>query len=239
MIAIAGNGLSIRSDLGSRCISINLDARVEHAGERKFSFDPLERASAERDAILSDILTILRWGTQNRGRMMQGRPMGGFEEWTTWVRDPLLTLGCPDLVARVREVQEQDTNRVAAADFMSAFYASHQLNQVKFENLANVVRNALSPSRGPTSPLVGLTDQQFLQRLRHLDGTRAGGWVFTRNVDPFKARPTYTYSVHRPDGNYPPYVNPLAASSNSIVLTTPREVEPDPGVVKIADIRDR
>lgn len=215
LIAIAGNGLSIRSDLAGRCISINLDARVEHAGERKFSFDPLERARAEREASLSDVLTILRWGTQNRGTMMQGRPMGGFEEWTTWVRDPLLTLGCPDLVARVREIQEQDTNRIVTAGFMAIFYASHQLNQVKFDNLAYAVRYALNPNRGSGPPFVGLTDQQFLQRLRHLDGTRAGGWVFTRNLDPFKKRPTYTYSVHRPDGDYGPYLKVVDGSNGS------------------------
>ena len=157
---------------------------------------------------------------------MQGRPMGGFEEWTAWVRDPLLTLGCPDLVARVREIQEQDTYRIAAAEFMSTFYAAHQLNQVKFENLAYAVRSALSPNRSSTSAFVGLTDQQFLKRLRHLDGTRAGGWAFTRHVDPFKVRPTYTYSVHRPDGNYAPYQNTLVASSSSVASTAPSGATP-------------
>jgi hypothetical protein len=238
LIAISGNGLTIRSDLAGRCITVNLDARVEHAGERKFKFDPLERAKADRGAILSDILTILRWGVQNRGVIKEGRAMGGFEEWTALVRDPLLTLGCPDLCDRVRQVQEQDTNRTASAEFMLTFYAAHGLNQVKFKDLAYAVRNTLNPNSGSTSRFVGLTDQQFLKRLRQLDGTRAGGWVFTRKVDPFKASEGYTYSVYRPDGDYAPY-KALEALSFHVTSTALSAREPNSGVVEMQSVRER
>ena len=55
-----------------------------------------------------------------RGRLVEvlrpaamevGLPLGSFEQWCKWVRDPLLALGCHDPAERVNEAKERDGRR--------------------------------------------------------------------------------------------------------------------------------
>jgi hypothetical protein len=42
-----------------------------------------------RAGLISDAVTIWRWGRQNRGALTPGRPLGSYEIWCQWARDPL------------------------------------------------------------------------------------------------------------------------------------------------------
>jgi hypothetical protein len=198
LITATGNGLTVRSDMAVRCIPIQLDARVEEAGVRKFAFKPEERAQRERAEVLGWALTVIRWGRQNEAVMSTGKPMGGFEEWTRWVRDPLLTLGCPDLVERVLENRRQDTSRNADADFCEMFYEYHGTAAVEVKGVNVNLLTRLGKDGVP------LTKQQLTQRLRKKVGTRAGGWLFERigEIDSNR-HGSLKYRVTREDGLYP------------------------------------
>ena len=68
-----------------------------------------------RIELLEAALTILRYGRQHGDQLQRGRPLGSFEQWAEWVRDPLLTLGCADPV----EEMLPDGRRSCAKDFDS------------------------------------------------------------------------------------------------------------------------
>jgi hypothetical protein len=198
LLAAAGNGLTIRADLATRCVPLHMDARTEYAGDRKFDFDPVERAQKMRAEVLAWALTILRWGRQNADVMSSGRAMGGFEAWASWIRDPLLALGCPDLVERVIEAQKQDSSRNAEAEFMTTWYLAHGTDAVETRDVHASVAANLGNDGKPA------TKQQVAQRLRRRAGTRAGGWSFERAAGLDSNRNgTVKYCVTREDGQYP------------------------------------
>ncbi len=77
---------------------------------------------AKRSELLGAALTIWRWGRRNR--LKHGRPLGSFEQWARWCRDPLLALGCADPVQRISEIKRDDPRLAQVVDF---FTACHEL----------------------------------------------------------------------------------------------------------------
>jgi len=100
-IAITGNGLTLSEDLARRFIDCKLDAGCEDPESRPFDPGFLKRIEQQRIDLLSAAVTIWRFGRQNQQDLKGGRPLGSFESWCDWVRDPLLTLGCRDPVERI------------------------------------------------------------------------------------------------------------------------------------------
>jgi hypothetical protein len=126
--------------------------------------------------------------------------MGGFETWTTWVRDPLLTLGCPDIVERVLEAQQQDTARSADVAFFEIWHDAHGTRAVELREVSgNVAMHFGHDGKAATK-------HQLSKRLRNKAGTRAGGWLFERiseGVGGASHRAVFRYRVVREDGLYP------------------------------------
>jgi hypothetical protein len=60
--------------------------------------------------------------------LARGKPLGGFEKWSQWARDPLLALGCQDPVERIILVCfhwfENDCNLYAALTAAAPFETS-------------------------------------------------------------------------------------------------------------------
>jgi hypothetical protein len=99
-VAVTGNGLRLSEDQARRFIACQLDARMEDPERRPFLTGFLEGIKARRGQLLADGLTIWRWGRINERDLAPGRPLGSYEIWCQWVRDPLLALGCADPVER-------------------------------------------------------------------------------------------------------------------------------------------
>src|SRR5262249_38156548 len=110
-VGVTGNGLQVSEDLARRFIEWVLDAKIEDPEARAFKGNVLEELASRRGELLAACLTIWRWGRRSEEILSQGRPMGGFETWCSWVRDPLLTLGCKDPVERIAEVKANDPHR--------------------------------------------------------------------------------------------------------------------------------
>jgi hypothetical protein len=166
-IALTGNAVRVSEDLARRFLVVELDARCENPEQRWFSEDFGAAIIARRAVLLGAVLTIWRWGRMNR--LEQGTPLGSFEQWSKWCRDPLLTLGCQDPVRRVIKIKSEDPQRERAFEFMSAWFARHGSRPLKLRQLDPAVRG-----------LAGRDSRQNLANfVRNLEGTRAGGFVLT------------------------------------------------------------
>jgi hypothetical protein len=171
-IAVTGNGLSVSEDLARRFPVCELDARCEDPEQRPFATDFLRKIESRRAELLSATLTIWRWGRQRAAELTPGRPLGSFEQWAEWCRDPLLALGCRDPVERIDAVKSDDPHRREIVELFDAWHMHHGERPVKASALPEPVRVLVDPqARGR---------QHIAARLVQLTGTRAGGFVLTR-----------------------------------------------------------
>jgi hypothetical protein len=125
-----------------------------------------------RTALLGAALTIWRWGQQNVADLTRGLPLGSFETWAEWVRDPLLTLGCQDPVERVRAAKANDPSRRRTAQLFATWWHHHGNEPVTVAELAEPARALIDPQ--------GRGRQFVASRLTQMEGTRASGFVLTR-----------------------------------------------------------
>jgi hypothetical protein len=171
-VALTGNGLTLGEDLVRRFVVVELDPRMEDPESRPFSSGFLAGIIARRAELLAAALTIWRWGRQNEDTIRSGRPLGSYEIWGRWVRDPLLALGCADPVQRIAALKARDPQRQRNAAIFAAWWEHHGDKPIAAAELCDDVRVLIDPqARG----------RQFVAAtLSHLTGTRAGGFVLTR-----------------------------------------------------------
>jgi hypothetical protein len=219
-VVLTGNALSVSEDLARRFVVVELDARTEDPEARRFTTDILVEVRRRRTELLVDLLTIWRWGTS--ADLPEGLPLGSFDQWCRWVRDPLMALGCQDPVARVSEAKERDGRRQALVEAFTIWWEKHGDRPVAVRQLDEAVIHALDPQ--------GRNRQFLAARLEKLAGTRMAGFVLTRQASPGKwGAATYAlkktmgedhrdHRGHRavgapksgsdaPDGPYAPYAN--------------------------------
>lgn len=110
-----GNNLIISHDLCRRILLCSIDPNCEHPERRKFDFNPVERASADRGRYVAAALTILL-GYRAAGSPPQQPPLGSYEVWSRWIRDALLWAGEADPCATIDEnwANDPEIERIAA-----------------------------------------------------------------------------------------------------------------------------
>jgi putative DNA primase/helicase len=169
-VCVTGNALSISEDLARRFIWCELDARVEDPELRPFAAGFLEEIEARRAELLTAALTIWRWGRQNA--IASGKPLGGFEVWSRWVRDPMLALGCPDPVERIGALKARDSHRQRVAEIFRIWWDQHRNEIMTVATLAEPVKTAIDPQ--------GRGRQYLARAAQALAGTRCAGFALTR-----------------------------------------------------------
>jgi hypothetical protein len=105
-----GNGLTVADDLTRRVLRGTIDAGVERPELREFDFDPVELAKERRPELVAAGLTVML-GYLHSGERVEAEPMGSFEQWSRWVREPLIWLGCDDPCATVVQLRDDDPKR--------------------------------------------------------------------------------------------------------------------------------
>jgi hypothetical protein len=181
-IGVTGNGLAIFEDLARRFVVSELDARCENPEQRPFEPGLLEHIASKRAQLLSAALTIWRWGRQNLAE--PGLPLGGFEKWCTWCRDPLLALGCRDPIERVEHIKADDPARRWLAELFERWYACHGSEPLMSTHLAEPVQAILDPRRRGS--------RHIAARLAQLVNARAGGFLLTQDRNGGQGAPSYT-----------------------------------------------
>lgn len=172
-VILTGNGLTVSEDLARRFIAVDFDPRTEDPETRPFKVDIRSEVATRRKELLAAALTIWRWGRLATG-IQPGRPLGSFVQWSRWVRDPLLALGCYDPVERISEAKERDGRRQAVADMFALWWERHGDRPVTVRHLHDEVRQAADPQdRGR---------QYLASSLEKLAGTRIAGFVLMRQA---------------------------------------------------------
>jgi hypothetical protein len=171
-IAVTGNGLTVSEDLARRFICCALDARCEDPESRPFPAGFLDDIEQRRGELLAAALTVWRWGRHNATALQRGKPLGSFETWAQWCRDPLLALGCGDPVERIEALKAQDPKRQRIAELFSTWWERHGGDPVKISQLAEPVK-AIADSQGRGRQYVATF-------IAGLAGTYAAGFVLTR-----------------------------------------------------------
>ena len=138
---------------------------------RTFKRDIKKEVARRRAELLAAALTIWRWGRKER-ELPFGRPLGSFETWCRWVRDPLIALGCKDPAERVGEAKWLDARRQAIAALFTLWWEKHADRPVAAHALHRQIKEAIDPQ--------GRGRQFQASYLGKLAGTRLGGFVLTR-----------------------------------------------------------
>jgi len=209
-VAITGNGLTVSEDLARRFILCGLDARCEDPESRHFPVGFLDQIERRRPDLLAAVLSIWRWGRQNASGLARGKPLGSFEQWAEWCRDPLVALGCRDPVERIEVLKANDPRRRRIADLFQTWWEHHDSTPIKANQVADMVKAVADPQ--------GRGRQYLATFLTGLVGTHAAGFVLTRQEPAgkwaattyalTKAAPTnpaghWTDRADRPDGEVP------------------------------------
>lgn len=117
----SGNNVDAMRDMGRRTITIILDPQVENPASRHFDGDPLRVMRERREDFVSYALTIVRAWMAAGSPEHDCPPMNSFEQWSKWVRQPLLWLGQTDPAVRSFEQQAQDPERELLGRFLHAW----------------------------------------------------------------------------------------------------------------------
>ena len=138
-VIMTGNGLSVSEDLARRFIAVEFDPRTEDPEARPFKTDIRAEVRERRTELLAALLTIWRWGRLATD-IKRGLPLGSFEQWCRWVRDPLLALGCQDPVERVSEAKARDGRRQEIGDLFTLWWEKHGDRPVAVSQLDPTVK---------------------------------------------------------------------------------------------------
>jgi hypothetical protein len=175
MVILTGNGLTVSEDLARRFMAVDLDPGTENPEARRFTTNICDEVTNNRDRLLAAALTIWRWGRVAQ-RLPAGQPLGSFEQWCRWVRDPLLALGCQDAAERVGEAKERDGRRQLITDLFVIRWAKHAGKPMPVADLAEEVKLIVDPQR---------RGRQFqASYLAKLVNTRIAGFILTRQAAP-------------------------------------------------------
>jgi hypothetical protein len=169
LIILTGNGLTVTEDLARRFIAIELDPKTEEPESRRFFIDIRSEVSRRRSELLAACLTIWRWGRLQN--LEAGHPLGSFEQWCRWVRDPLLALGCKDPVTRVREAKSRDSQRQQIQELFNVWHLKHGDHALTINELHEDVLSLIDPHKRGR--------QLVTSKIQKLIGTRIGGLLLS------------------------------------------------------------
>jgi hypothetical protein len=119
-----GNNLVFRGDLSSRALLCRIDSGMERPEARTFKIHDLEDfLRNSRKVLVAAALTILR-AYQVAGRpRQQVQPWGGFNNWSAFIREPLVWLGLADPCKTRETVLADDPER---EESLTALLALHE-----------------------------------------------------------------------------------------------------------------
>jgi putative DNA primase/helicase len=117
-----GNNLVIAGDLRTRALLCRIDPKTEHPEQRQFEGELREWITQERPKLVAAGLTVLR-AFISTGQLVrdQCKTWGRFERWSDMVRAPLIWLGCEDPCASLKDLENDDPERVELVRFIETW----------------------------------------------------------------------------------------------------------------------
>ncbi len=118
-----GNNLVIAGDLNRRSLVSLLDPAVERPENRVFKTNPLKTAQEKRFHFIKLCLTVQLAYIQNGCPNCGTSPIGSFENWSKFVRNPLVWAGLPDPCTVMERTRKQDPEQELALGLLHAWKA--------------------------------------------------------------------------------------------------------------------
>ena len=179
LVAMTGNDVQVAEDMARRIIKTDYDAKTENPEQRPFKPGFLDTVHKERAALLGHALTIWRWGRQNADLLSKGKPLGSYEVWAQWCRDPLINLGTRDPVDRIAAIKAADPKRKRILAVYEAWWAAHQDQLLPAKDLAQSVIQTIDEKSGFRDGEFRYSRQFVARWLQSHTNTRVGGYVLT------------------------------------------------------------
>jgi hypothetical protein len=167
--------VQIAEDMARRLLNVHLDARMENPEQRPFRPGFLDSIFAQRANLLTAALTVWRWGRQTQPK--SGKPIGSYEVWAQWCRDPLLALGMRDPVDRIDEIKAADPKRRSLIAIFDQWWTAHRDLLLKAQDLHHEVVNLIP---GAITRDGVISRQKVAGFLATHIGTRVGGYVLSK-----------------------------------------------------------
>lgn len=123
-----GNNLAIQGDLTRRALVVGLDAECERPEDRRFDFDPVQRARELHPELAVAGLTALRayiLAGKPESPLFKRAPLGSFETWDRLIVGCLLWCGYSDPVETKNRVIEGDPQREADIELLKTWHDVH------------------------------------------------------------------------------------------------------------------
>jgi hypothetical protein len=175
LLLSSGNNVGAVGDMTRRVLPIRLAPTVEIPAAIKYRRNPLAEVRADRGRYVSAALTIVRAWILS-GEKIEGRQLNSFDQWTAWVRKPLLWLGQPDPVAALFRSMETDPEREGIARLYHAWWLVFQDVPIQTRRLVQAAEESCA-------------DPDLLEALRDIaeergiiNRRRLGKWL-ARHVD--------------------------------------------------------
>jgi hypothetical protein len=195
LVAMTGNNVQIAEDMARRILKTDYDAKIEDPEQRPFKPHFLDTVHKERAILLGHALTIWRWGRQNTDRLRPGKPLGSFETWAQWCRDPLISLGCRDPVDRITAIKAADPKRKQIVAVFEAWWAVHEDRLLPAKELGEAVFLTIDDKAGFHNGQFHYSRQFVASWLQDHIGTRVGGFVLTCIPLGPKSKPVAHYKL--------------------------------------------
>lgn len=122
LFLMTGNNLRFSGDMVRRVLRCRLVPKEKDLAKRCFNFDPAERAKAQRDDIISSVLSLINhW--KHCGQPKKDGTFTSFSEWDTLVRQPIAFLGKHYVGTRLLDVLDVSTKQQGDASDKEALLA--------------------------------------------------------------------------------------------------------------------
>lgn len=130
-----GNNLRIKGDLSTRAIMCQLDPGCERPEEREFPEHLRDIVKRRRFELIDAALTILR-AYHVAGKPKQAlKNFARYEEWSRLVRHALVWIDQPDPCNSRRALEEDDPDREAYFEILSAWYGAFEEKEVSVHDV--------------------------------------------------------------------------------------------------------
>lgn len=170
---IAGNNITMSSELLRRCVRIRLDAKMENPEKRTvFKHANLEKwITDHRGELVWACLTLVQNWVAKGMPAFSGAPLGSFSEWSSTLGGILEAAGVESFLANRHEVREKgDTDKMPVRLFLSAWFDTYREEPVTVsgKNIGDGLYDLACDIDPPLPLLTGEGDQRDRRRLGEL-----------------------------------------------------------------------
>lgn len=158
---VTGNNVRVDGDLTSRCLLIALDPECERPEEREFDVNLHEFVPKNRNVLASAIMTILR------AYIVAGSPLNGklpvygrFEQWSKFIREPLVWLGLEDPCETRKQIETRDPVRDNLGNLLVAWWAKFGNQAMTLQEVMLAVDSDLDGSFNDLSNAINAVAQE-------------------------------------------------------------------------------